>query len=259
MFIPPSPVRKITCSMQLTPQVHLVGSGRLGFELSNDFDCHVFLLDGGSEAALIDAGVGLNTERILENIHATGLSNKVTKIILTHAHADHMGGAGQLRSALDAQVYAPAEAANWIRAADEKAVSLELAKRAGYYPEDYRLRGSAVNVELRENDIVRVGSLELRVLETPGHCRGHCSYLVENAERTLFFGGDLVFFNGAVILQNIPDCSIQDYAASVEKLDGANVNALLCGHMVLPLRSGQKHIDLAIQAFRGLMVPKNLL
>jgi glyoxylase-like metal-dependent hydrolase (beta-lactamase superfamily II) len=244
--------------MQLTPQVHLVGSGRLGFELSNDFDCHVFLLDGGSEAALIDAGVGLEVEQILENIRATGLAKKVTKLILTHAHSDHMGGAGQLRAALDAQVYAPAEAAPWIRAADEKAVSLELAKRAGYYPEDYRLQGSEVDVELREGDAVRVGELELRVLDTPGHCRGHCSYVCEG-ERKLFFGGDLVFFNGAVILQNIPDCSIQDYAASVEKLEGLGVNALLCGHMTLPLRNGQKHIDLALQAFRGLMVPKNLL
>jgi glyoxylase-like metal-dependent hydrolase (beta-lactamase superfamily II) len=245
--------------MQLTPNVHLVGSGRLGFELSNDFDCHVFLLDGGSEAALIDAGVGLDVKKILDNIHATGLAKKIAKIILTHAHSDHMGGAGQLRAALDAQVYAPAEAADWIRNADETAVSLELAKRAGYYPEDYRLQASAVDVELRESDIVRVGDLQLRVIETPGHCRGHCSYVVENAERKLFFGGDLVFFNGAVILQNIPDCSIQDYAASVEKLAGLKVNALLSGHWVLPLRNGQKHIDMAIEAFRGLMVPKNLL
>ncbi len=245
--------------MQLTPNVHLVGSGRLGFELSNDFDCHVFLLDGGSEAALIDAGVGLGTDMILENIRATGLTKKITKIILTHAHSDHMGGAGQLRAALDAQVYAPAEAADWVRSADEKAVSLELAKRAGYYPQDYRLQPSPVDAELREGNTIRVGDLELRVLETPGHCRGHCSYIVEKAERKLLFGGDLVFFNGAVILQNIPDCSIQDYASSVEKLDGANINALLCGHMVLPLRSGQKHIDMAIEAFRGLMVPKNLL
>lgn len=245
--------------MQLTPQVHLVGSGRLGFELSNDFDCHVFLLDGGSEAALIDSGVGLETELILEHIRATGLEKKITKLILTHAHADHMGGAGQLRAALDAQVIAPAEAANWIRAADEKAVSLELAKRAGAYPKDYRLQGSEVDMEVREGDTIRVGDLELQVLETPGHSRGHCSYIVQTETRRLLFGGDLVFFNGAVILQNIHDCSIQDYAASMEKLDGANINALLSGHWVLPLRNGQKHIDMAIQAFRGLMVPKNLL
>lgn len=246
--------------MKLLPQVHLVGSGRLGFELSNDFDCHVYLLDGGSEAALVDAGVGLDVHEILDNIRATGIPlSKITKLVLTHAHADHMGGAGQLRAALNLQVCAPWESAPWIRAADEQAVSLELAKRAGYYPKDYRLQGCPVDLELHEGDTLRVGDLELRVLETPGHCRGHCSYVVATETRKLFFGGDLVFFNGAVILQNIPDCSIEDYAASVEKLDGLNINALLCGHMTLPLRNGQRHIDLALQAFRGLMVPRNLL
>lgn len=207
----------------------------------------------------IDAGVGLDIELILENIRATGLENKVRKLILTHAHSDHMGGAGQLRAALDLEVYAPAKAADWIRSADEAAVSLELAKRAGYYPQDYRLQGCAVDVELHEGDTIRIGDLELNVLETPGHCRGHCSYVTQTETRKLLFGGDLVFFNGSVILQNIPDCSIQDYATSVEKLDGANINALLCGHMTLPLKNGQRHIDMAIEAFRGLMVPKNLL
>ena len=246
--------------MKLTEEVHLVGSGKLGFELSNDFDCHVFLLDGGSEAALIDTGVGLEVDKILENIRDSGVPPKrITKIILTHAHSDHMGGASQLRAAFDAQVYAPWESAPWIRSGDEKAVSLELAKRAGYYPEDYHLQGCAVDVELRDHDKIQVGDLEMVAIETPGHSRGHFSYLVRGYKRRLFFAGDLVFFGGAVILQNIPDCSIQEYADSVCKLEGLGVNSLLCGHMTLPLRNGQRHIDQAIASFRGLMVPKNLL
>lgn len=245
--------------MKLLDQVHLVGSGRLGFELTDDYDCHIFLLDGGSEAALIDAGGGRDVPAILENLRATGLQRKVRKIILTHAHADHMGGAGQLRTALEAQVCAPWQAAPWIRAGDERAVSLDLARAAGAYPADYRLQSSPVDVELHEGDRVRVGDLELQVLETPGHSRGHCSYLVQTETRKLLFGGDLVFFNGTVILQNIPDCSIQEYSSSMCRLEGLGINSLLCGHLTLPLRNGQKHIDLAIAAFRTLGVPKNVL
>ena len=45
--------------MQLTVDiVHLVGSGQSGFSLTDPLDCHVYLLDGGSELALIDTGVG---------------------------------------------------------------------------------------------------------------------------------------------------------------------------------------------------------
>src|ERR671925_452207 len=98
--------------MQLTEEVHLVGSGQFGFEISNDFDCHVFLLDGVSEAALIDCGAGIDVGKILENVRATRIPlNKITKLIITHGHADHSGGAAQLRAALDTQVYAPWEAA----------------------------------------------------------------------------------------------------------------------------------------------------
>ena len=53
--------------MQLTTRVHVVGSGWLGFGLSHDLDCHVYLVNGLTEMALIDAGVGLEVERIVAN------------------------------------------------------------------------------------------------------------------------------------------------------------------------------------------------
>ncbi len=34
--------------MQLTEHVYLVGSGSLGFDLTDPFDCHVYLIDGHS-------------------------------------------------------------------------------------------------------------------------------------------------------------------------------------------------------------------
>ena len=48
--------------MQLTERVYLVGSGASGFSLTHHSDCHIYLIDGGSESALIDAGTGLGTE-----------------------------------------------------------------------------------------------------------------------------------------------------------------------------------------------------
>lgn len=48
--------------MKLTDNVYLVGSGEIG--LTNQYDCHVYLIDGGSDAVLIDAGVGIESEKI---------------------------------------------------------------------------------------------------------------------------------------------------------------------------------------------------
>ena len=44
--------------MRLTPDVCLVGGGMFGFGLTSPGDCHVYLLDGGDELVLIDAGIG---------------------------------------------------------------------------------------------------------------------------------------------------------------------------------------------------------
>ncbi|MFO1541441.1 MAG: hypothetical protein ACKOTZ_13530 [Chloroflexota bacterium] len=56
--------------MQLTERIHLVGSGVWGFGLTDRADCHVYLVDGGTEAALIDAGAGVDTPAILALLDA---------------------------------------------------------------------------------------------------------------------------------------------------------------------------------------------
>ena len=93
--------------------------------------------------------------------------------------------------------------------------------------------------------------------DTPGHCRGHVSLLVEGGDRRLLLGGDLVFFGGTIIAQNIPDCSIQEYDASVLKMAQVEFDALLPGHLTISLRDGKRHIDLAAAAFGKLAIPRN--
>ena len=94
--------------MRLTPRVHLVGSGATGADLSNSYDCHVYLVDGGGPLALIDAGVGLEPELILANVRAAGFDPAaIETIALTHAHADHGGGAGPLHELTGTEVLTP--------------------------------------------------------------------------------------------------------------------------------------------------------
>ncbi|MCY3923490.1 MAG: hypothetical protein OXG27_14010 [Chloroflexi bacterium] len=57
--------------MKLTEDVHLVGGGDYGFNLTHRLDCHTFLADGGSEHALIDAGFDPGTGEILALIEGT--------------------------------------------------------------------------------------------------------------------------------------------------------------------------------------------
>ncbi len=245
--------------MKLTERLYLVGSGRNGFGMTDPFDCHVYLLNGGSELALVDCGAGMGLAQILENVRADGFDpRKIRQVILTHAHGDHAGGVARARQALDAHVVASPSAATWLRTGDEEAISLGAARKAGIYPPDYRLEPCPVDREVREGDRITVGELELTVLDTPGHARGHCSYTFTDGRKTYLLAGDAFFCGGRILLQNTWDCSIQESVATVQKLASLRVDALLAGHGALALGDAQHHFALAMAWIDRLLPPPQL-
>jgi glyoxylase-like metal-dependent hydrolase (beta-lactamase superfamily II) len=227
--------------------------------MTDPFDCHVYLLDGDDELALVDCGAGMGLDRILENVRADGFDpRQIRHLLLTHAHGDHAGGASRARSTLSLQVIAAAEAAAWLRAGDERAISLDLARHAGIYPDDYHLNPCPVDVEVREGDAIAVGDLDVRVYDTPGHSRGHCSYLFSDGNRSCLFAGDAVFFGGRILLQATWDCSVQESVATVRKLSELRLDVLLAGHASLVLSDAQRHLDLAMGWVNRLLPPPQL-
>jgi hydroxyacylglutathione hydrolase len=249
--------------VRITDEVYLVGGGVTNaFGLSGDPDCHIYLVDGGDEVALIDCGMasGDSLERILGNVRTEGLDpEKISKVIVTHYHMDHAGGAARFRERLGVEVVAPADAAPALRTGDERAVALDVAKAAGFYAADYHFQPVEVAREVNEGDRIPVGKLELEVIETPGHCDGHVSLLLRGRERRYLFAGDAVFSGGRVVLQNIHDCSIQKSAASIAKLARLEFDALLPGHAAICLEGGMRHVAAANAACQSLFVPKNLV
>lgn len=248
--------------MKLTSDLHVVGGGYFGFGISGRLDCNVYVVNSGSELALIDPGMGMGRDfdTILDNIREDGLDpGRIRKLILTHYHCDHIGAAAEAQKRLDVEVFASAFAAPVIRVADEKAVALDVAKAANFYPDDFFLPACPVDVELVEGDIIKVGNLELETYETPGHCDGHLSFVMRGGDRTYLLGSDLVFWGGKVVWQNIHDCRIDAYAQSMFKMEKIEFDALIPGHLQISLTGGKVHVDAAAAAFRQLGVPPNLL
>ena len=250
--------------MRLTPDVALVGGGTFtGFGLSADFDAHVYLLDGGGGAlALVDCGMGpeLGRERVLERIRMVGCDPAdVERLLLTHYHTDHAGGAAAYREELELRVAIGADVQAALEGPDHEATQFGPAQRAGIFPADYAYRACSVDDPLADGDELVVGRLQVRYVATPGHCAGHGSYLVTGGERTYLLAGDAVFHSGKLFLQGIPDCDLQASLASVRRLAGLEFDALLPGHGAIALHDGGAHVGAALATIDRLGVPPNIV
>ncbi|GAA3409512.1 MBL fold metallo-hydrolase [Paenibacillus hodogayensis] len=245
--------------MRISSRVTMVGSGRHGLQMTHLIDCNVYLLDGGSECALIDAGGGVEPERIEARIAAAGVEpERITKLLLTHAHGDHAAGARHFRDRYGAELIAAEEAAPWIESGDMEKNSLLAAIRVGIYPADYRFPPCPVDRAVKEGDRIRVGELELKVLETPGHSLGHVSYLWDGEDGRAIFAGDVIFAGGRIVLQSTWDCSIQDYARTTAKLHELRLDALYAGHGAPVVKEAHRHVERAHECFQRLDLPPNL-
>ncbi len=64
---------------------------------------------------------------------------------------------------------------------------------------------------------------------------------------------------GLINVLNYPGSSLADYRKGIKNLADLSVDSLLPGHFGFTLSDGQSHIDMAIEALRGLLVPKMVL
>jgi hydroxyacylglutathione hydrolase len=145
-------------------------------------NCSILVDDESKGAIVIDPGGDFEKIRArLEKIAA-----KVTAIVHTHTHIDHVGATAPL------QRWSSAQAS--IHEADRFLYDL--------LPIQAELLGMPqvevcdLDGNLVDDFIVRAGSLELAVLHTPGHTPGSVSFVVKGSEGSVAFTGDTLFRRG---------------------------------------------------------------
>lgn len=245
--------------MQLSPSVYLVGSGNMGLRLTHALDCNVYLVHSAGESILIDAGGGVQPERIAAQIENSGIPlDSLKTLLLTHIHGDHAAGARFWHDTYGVQVLCATEGKAWLEAGDTEKNSLRPAIEAGIYPGDYQFPACPVERGLHEGDEIACGALKLRAIETPGHARSHLSFLLEhNGERALF-GGDLIFPGGKISLLNTWDSSIQEYSDSMAKVFALQITRLFAGHGPALLAQAHEDVQRAHQRFQKLGIPRTI-
>jgi hydroxyacylglutathione hydrolase len=144
-----------------------------------------------NEDTLIGAVVdpGGDVDAILKAVAQSQV--KVEKILLTHGHIDHAGGAAELRDRLKVGIEGPHT---------EDAFLLDALPQSGAQY-GYEARVVTPDRWLREGDQVTVGALRFSVLECPGHTPG--SIVLFNQANRFCFMGD-VLFQGSVGRTDFP-------------------------------------------------------
>jgi hydroxyacylglutathione hydrolase len=127
-------------------------------------NCHIVGDPETREAIVIDPGE--DDRRILEAIKRHHL--RVTAIVVTHTHIDHVGGLRRVHEAIGAPVYMHPDDLALYRMLDVQAALIGLKK-----PDPVQVDHMA-----REGDTIRWGGYEVQILHTPGHTPGSiCLYL----------------------------------------------------------------------------------
>jgi hydroxyacylglutathione hydrolase len=246
--------------MKVGDGLHLVLSGGGGFDLSDRFDCNVFIIAAGDEWLMFDAGAGRDPDRLGAVLAEDGIDRRAIRhLFLTHGHADHSGGAGGIRETLGLKVHAGAATARMVEAGDEAAISLDRARAAGVYPADYRYRACQIDALVEPGVPLTFGPATVEAIESPGHSHDHLSFLVTTPQRRILVAGDALFCGGRVAIQDIYDCHIGEVCATVRTLAGIEFDTLLPGHMAFSLSGARRHADLAMEYVARLACPPSII
>jgi len=181
-------------------------------------NCTVVADERSGEAIVVDGGDGVDA--VVAVLQRNGWRAKL--LLHTHAHIDHIGDLGRLRELTGA--------AGLLHPADLPLYQT-LAWQARWLGIDRAPPIVALDGELRDGELLRIGSMRFEVLHTPGHTPGSVCFAVHAGDSTRLLTGDTLFA-GSIGRWDLGGTSMEDIVHSIKTrlLTYADPTPVVPGH-----------------------------
>ena len=161
-------------------------------------NCYLVADEQGNTVAIDPGG---EPERLVAVLEAEEL--RLTHVLLTHGHFDHLAGAAQLAEATGALIACSPGTAPMLRDPDDYIP----------FPGFGGIPGREPDVLLADGDTLTSGDLQVETIATPGHSPGDVTFAIGGA----LFCGDLLFYR-SVGRTDFPGGDFDTLLASVQRL-----------------------------------------
>jgi glyoxylase-like metal-dependent hydrolase (beta-lactamase superfamily II) len=200
--------------LEIEKDIYIVG----GPDITDGRDGCIYLINLG-ELILVDTGAGWSVDKIVNNIKELALDCKnLTRILLTHCHIDHIGGAPEIKRRFGSRIYIHKLDAPPLENGDPVLTA------ANWYQTSFPPTPADVKFNLPE-EILAIDEQKIVCLHTPGHTPGSiCIYLDKSGKRILF-GQDL---HGPILPEF--GSNLDDWDRSTQKLLDLDADVLCEGH-----------------------------
>ncbi|MDO9534124.1 MAG: MBL fold metallo-hydrolase [Bacillota bacterium] len=160
-------------------------------------NCYLVACPETKQAIIIDPGA--EGKFIIKRVNELGLNVKY--IINTHAHIDHIGANGDVKEAFNVPILVHEAEAPMYRS-PQSSLALFMGKNKMAPPDQ----------TLKEGDLLELGSLTIKVLDTPGHTAGGICLDING----VLFSGDTLF-NSSIGRTDLPGGSYRQILESIRE------------------------------------------